>query len=146
MKFSEIISISGQPGLFKYLAQASNGIIVESLVDQKRFPVPSNAKVSALIDIAIYTESEDLALADVFQIMHDALSGAAATNHKQPAKELAAKFVEFIPTFDQDRVHSSDIKKVFQWYNLLQAAGMTDYNSELKELEEAEDEVEESAE
>ncbi len=139
MKFSEIISISGQSGLFKYLAQASNGIIVESLVDDKRFPVPSNAKVSALIDIAIYTDGEDMALADVFQIMHDTLQGAAAISHKQPAKELTAKFVEYIPSFDQDRVYNSDIKKVFQWYNVLQAAGMTDYNSELKDEEETEE-------
>ncbi len=136
MKFSEILAISGQSGLYKYVAQGKNGIIIESLVDEKRMPVASNAKVSALIDIAIYTEGEDMPLADVFQVMHEKLSGAASISHKEPTAKLVSTFAEFVPTFDRYRVHTSDLKKVFQWYNLLQAAGMTDYNSELKDAEE----------
>lgn len=138
MKFSEILSISEKPGLFKYLAQTNNGIIVESLIDAKRFPVSSTARVSTLIDIAIYTEGEDMPLADIFQIMHDKLEGKQSISHKSSAKELVNTFVDFIPSFDRDRVHTSDLKKVFQWYNLLQAAGMTDYNSELEDTEEEE--------
>lgn len=138
MKFSEILSISEKPGLFKYLAQTNNGIIVESLVDSKRTPVPSSARVSTLIDIAIYTEGEDMPLADIFQIMHEKLDGKPSISHKSSANEMIKTFVEFVPSFDRDRVHSSDLKKVFQWYNMLQAAGMVDYNSELKENEETE--------
>ena len=138
MKFSEILSISGQSGLFKYVAQANNGIIVESLVDAKRTAIPSNAKVSALIDIAIYTDGEDLPIADIFQTMFDKLEGKQSIDHKSASNLLVTAFSDFVPTFDTDRVHTSDLKKVFQWYNLLQAAGMVDFNSELKDVEEEE--------
>ncbi len=135
MKFSEILSISGQSGLFKYLAQATNGIIVESLVDGKRQAISSTAKVSALIDISIYTEAEDMPLADIYQIMNDKLEGAQSINHKSSPKELVNTFQEFVPQFDRDRVHNSDLKKLFQWYNILSAAGVRDYNSELQDPE-----------
>ncbi|MEG1554006.1 MAG: DUF5606 domain-containing protein [Rikenellaceae bacterium] len=127
MKFSEVIAISGQPGLFMYLAQGKAGIIVESIVDKRRFPVSATAKVSSLNDIAIYTEGEDIPLAEVFQKMHDALNGKEAINSKSDIKELTKAFGEYLPSYDKDRVHSSDIKKVFAWYNMLIAYGMTEF-------------------
>lgn len=139
MKFSEIISIAGLSGLYKYLAQTNNGIIVESLIDGKRFPVPSSSKVSALIDIAIYTEGEDMPLADVYQIMCEKLDGKESISHKVDKTMMINTMAEFVPEFDRDRVHMSDLKKLFQWYNILQSIGMSDYNSELKESEEEEE-------
>lgn len=127
MKFTEVIAISGQPGLFKYLAQGKTGIIIESLSDGKRSQVTANAKVSTLGDIAIYTESEDMPLAEVFQSMSDKLNGGPAISYKSDTKELAKAFEEYLPTYDKYRVRASDIKKVFSWYNLLQGAGMTQF-------------------
>ncbi len=127
MKFSEILSISGQPGLFRYLAQSKNGIIIESLLDKRRTQVSSHSRVSSLNDIAIYTESEDMPLAEVFQAISDALQGGAAISHKSAPEALEAAFASYVPTYDRDRVRSSDIKKVFQWYNLLQQNGMTEF-------------------
>ena len=115
------------------------------MTDAKRFPVASNAKVSALIDIAIYTEGEDIALANIFQIMFDKLEGKQTISHKSSTDVLVNTFGEFIPTFDRYRVHTSDLKKVFLWFNLLQTAGMVDFNSELNE-EESEETVESTEE
>ena len=51
----EILSISGKPGLYKLITNTSNAIIVESLLDGKRFPAYSNTKIISLEDISIYT-------------------------------------------------------------------------------------------
>lgn len=130
MKFTEVLAISGQPGLFKYLTQGKSGIIIESLSDGKRSQVTASAKVSTLGDIAIYTEGEDMPLSQVFQAMSDKLNGGPAMSHKSDTKELAASFEEFLPTYDKYRVRASDIKKVFVWYNILQGAGMTNFIEE----------------
>ncbi len=140
MKFSEILSISGQPGLFRYLAQGKSGIIIESLAEGKRMQVSANSRISSLSDIAIYTEAEDMPLAEVFQTMFNSLEGAAALNHKSDINELVTAFEEYLPTYDKYRVRHSDIKKVFQWYNLLQGAGLTQF-IETEEAESAEESV-----
>ena len=127
MKFSEVLAIAGQSGLYKYLAHGKNGIIVESLADGRRFPVPSSAQVSALRDISIYTELEDKPLSEVFETMFEKLEGKPALSHKSAPAELAAAFAEYLPDYDQARVHASDIRKVFMWYNILQGTGMTEF-------------------
>ncbi len=137
MKFKEILSIAGQPGLYRFLTQGKAGIIVESLADQRRFPVSSNAKVSSLTDIAIYTETEDRPLSEIFQSMYEKLDGKEAIDAKSSPEELAAALAQYIPDYDRDRVHKSDIKKLFSWYNLLVANGMTEFVE--KEEEAAED-------
>lgn len=136
MKFSEVIAISGQPGLFMYLAQSKAGIIVESLMDKRRFPVSATAKVSSLNDIAIYTEGEDMPLSQVFQAMSDKLEGKEAINAKSDIKELVKAFGEYLPSYDKDRVHNSDIKKVFTWYNMLVTYGMTEFVEKEEEQKE----------
>ena len=82
MKLAEILAISGQPGLYKYIAQSRNGIIVESLADGKRIPVQGTSKVSSLGDIAIFTETADVPLAEVFQNIYDINKGAEAISPK----------------------------------------------------------------
>ena len=148
MKFNEILSIASMPGLYAYLAQAKSGIIVEALADNRRIVVSSTARVSALSDIAIYTEGEDMPLAEVFQAMSDMLEGKEAISHKSPSVELAAALATYVPSYDTDRVRASDIKKVFAWYNLLVANGMTEFVIEEDENEEEviEEVTEETAE
>lgn len=142
MKFSEVLAISGQQGLFKYLAQGKTGIIIESLMDGKRMQVPSTARVSTLNDISMYTDAEDILLANVFQNMSDKLEGGAAISHKSSADELASAFADYLPNYDRYRVRPSDIKKVFSWYNILQGAGMTQF----VEVEESDSEQAEEVE
>lgn len=138
MKFSEILAISGQPGLFKYLAQGKGGIIIESLTDGRRSQVSSSSRVSTLTDIAIYTEGEDKPLSEVFQNMCEMLNGEAALSHKSNPDELTAAFELYLPEYDKYRVRLSDIKKVFQWYNVLQAAGMREFVEAEEEANEEE--------
>ena len=61
-----ILTISGKPGLYKLVSQGKNMLIVESLADKKRFPAYGNEKITSLGDIAMYTDTEDVPLKEVF--------------------------------------------------------------------------------
>lgn len=136
-----ILSITGQSGLFKLVAESKNNIIVESLETQKRIPVYSSVKVSALEDIAIYTETEDKPLVEVFKAIYDLENGGKAISHKSANNELKAYFEKAVPEFDRDRVYTSDIKKVLMWYNMLHEMGMLDFTDDKKENNETGDET-----
>lgn len=112
------------PGLYKVAGQMKNGIIVESIQDGKKFPAYASHKVSALEDISIYGESEDVPLGEVFQKIFDIEEGKETIPHKSSAAELKGKLEEAFPEYDEDRVYASDIKKLFQWYNLLVSKGL----------------------
>lgn len=127
MELREILAISGQPGLFKYVAQSMRGVIVESLVDGRRMNAAANAKVSALTEISMFTEGDDIALADVFTRIWEHTGGKQAISHKESPERLKAAFAEVLPEYDRDRVHVSDIKKCFAWYNILVDAGFTEF-------------------
>ncbi|MDE6225634.1 MAG: DUF5606 domain-containing protein [Muribaculaceae bacterium] len=132
-----ILSISGRPGLFRLVNQGKNMLIVESLQNGKRMPAYATDKVVSLGDIAIYTEDEDMPLGNVFQAIKEKTDGKTV-DVKALGNDAAirAYFKEILPTFDEDRVYTNDIKKVFSWYNLLLEAGITDFVSN----EEASDE------
>ncbi len=119
MDLSEILSISGKPGLFKVIAQTKNGVVVESLLDKKRFTAFAHDHMSSLEEISVFTETDDIPLKDIFKNIFDKQEGKAAINHKSDAKELKAFFEEVLPDYDKNRVYVSDIKKIIQWYNVL---------------------------
>jgi len=121
----DILAISGQPGLYKMVSNTKNGIIVENLENKKRMPAYATAKISALDDIAIYTQDgEDKPLIEVYKILKEKTNNGPAKDHKASNKELTAYFAEIMPYYDQERVYVSDIKKVFQWFNILQKLDM----------------------
>lgn len=120
MDISKVISISGFPGLYKVLAQSKNGFIVESLIDKKRIPAYSHYKISSLEDISIYTTGEDKPIKDVLKNIFDKQNGAAAPDHKEADEVIKKYFETVLPEYDKERVRISDIKKVIQWYNILQ--------------------------
>ncbi len=121
IKLKDILSISGKGGLFRYIAQARNGIVVESLEDNKRHVASAAARVSSLEDIAIFTNDEEVPLADIFFMISEKANGKETLSHKSPTQELKTYFEELVPDYDEERVYVSDIKKVFQWYNQLHA-------------------------
>lgn len=137
-----ILSISGRPGLFRLVSQGKNMLIVESLQNGKRTPAYAHDKVVSLGDIAIYSNDEDTPLSQVFEMIKEKNNGESVDVNKMDGSELRAFFKEVMPDFDDERVHTSDIKKVFSWYNQLIAAGITDF----KEKEIAEDKAAETAE
>lgn len=124
MEFSKIISVAGKPGLFQVISQSKNAIIVESLIDKKRVAVNATQNVSLLENIAIYTYEEDLPLLNVFKTISEKAEGKKAISHKESGNKLQAYFAEVLPNYDDERVYTSNIKKVIQWYNLLIDAGL----------------------
>lgn len=139
MRTSEILAISGQPGLYKYVASSRNGIIVESLADGKRSSVPQTAKVSSFGDIAVYTIAEDMPLTEVLEKLSKTYELQETVSHKSDDKSLKEAFCRAIPDYDTERVRTSDIKKIISWYNVLIKAGVTDFSAQ-EEEEDAQEE------
>lgn len=128
-----ILSIAGKPGLYKFVSQGKNMLIVESLEDGKRRPAYSQDKVISLADVAIYTTGEDMPLAEVFDKIKKANdSKPVDVKALKSDAEIRAYFREIMPEFDEERVYTNDIKKVFSWYNKLVNAGITEFVEEEK--------------
>jgi hypothetical protein len=133
MKLKDILAISGKSGLYKFVSQGRNGIIVESFEDKKRSAIPASTKVSALDDIAIFTETEEIPLAKVFKIIFEKEDGKPTIDHKSSNDKLIAMFDTILPEYDRERVYVSDMKKLFQWYNILVGLNMIDLVEEVEE-------------
>lgn len=138
-----ILAISGQPGLFKLIAESKNNIIVESMETGKRMPAYSTTKISALEDIAIYTDTDDIPLKDVFKAINEKEDGGKSISHKSSGNELKKYFGEVLPGYDRERVYVSDIKKVILWYNILHDKDLLDFSEE--ENDETEHNIEEES-
>lgn len=124
MDLSKILSISGKGGLFQLVGQTKNGVVVESLLDGKRIPAYSNQQISALEEISIYGEDDDIPLAEIFTRFFKVENGkATSVDSKSSGAEIREYFSDLVPEYDEDRVYTSDIKKVLKWYNLLLEKG-----------------------
>ncbi|APG64382.1 hypothetical protein LPB136_02925 [Tenacibaculum todarodis] len=119
MDFNKIIAVTGKPGLFEILSQTKTGVIVKNLLEDKRFPITATHNVSLLENIAIYTYEKEVPLGAVIKAIADKEDGKEAISHKESGKKLEAYFAEVLPDYDAERVYTSNIKKVVQWYNLL---------------------------
>ena len=119
MSLEKIISVTGKPGLYEIIAQSKGGIIVQSLIDNKRFPIATTHNLSVLDNIAIYTYEEEIPLKMVLKSIFEKEEGKECISPKESSKKLTAYFSEILPDYDEERVYVSNIKKVFQWYNLL---------------------------
>jgi hypothetical protein len=129
----DILAITGQPGLYKMVSKGNNSVIVESLLTQKRFPAHSSSKIISLEDIAIFTVNAEVPLKEVLKKIAEKENKQPAIDHKASANELKSYFKTVLPDYDEDRVYISDIKKLVQWYNILQ-------ENDLLNFEEATDE------
>ena len=123
MEFNKIIAVTGKPGLFEVVSQTKTGIIVESLTDKKRTPILSTHNVSLLENIAIFTYNEEVPLLTVFKSIYEKEAGKETISHKESGAKLTSFFSEILPEYDQERVYTSNIKKIIQWYNALVAVG-----------------------
>ena len=123
--------------MFKMVSQTKNGIIVESLETKKRIPAYTTSKVSALEDIAIYTESEEVALKEVFKRIAEKENKGLAVDPKSSSDNLKAYFEAILPEYDREKVYVSDIKKVIVWYNLLQKMDLLNFDEKSEESEES---------
>ena len=128
-----ILAISGKPGLYELVSRGKGSLIVENLTDHKRMPAFASDRVTSLADIAMYTDDEDMPLGNILIALSDMEGGKKASidYKKASGKELNDYFAKFVPNFDRDRVHTSDIKKLVQWYNILIEAGVN-FEEDLK--------------
>ncbi len=129
MSLKKILAISGKPGLYDLKVQTRTGFVAESLLDGKKITVGLRANVSLLSEIAVYTYNEEVRLAEVFKAIAEKENEGPAISHKETDDKLKSYFREVLPEFDEDRVYTSDIKKVMNWYNLLQSKGMISIES-----------------
>lgn len=130
-----ILSISGKPGLYKLVSRAKNSLIVEALDEtHRRMPAFATDKITSLADIAMYTDTEDIPLHKVLTSLKEIENGQAASldYRKASGDELREYFAKALPNFDRERVHNSDIKKLLQWYNILVANGITDFDDAMR--------------
>ncbi len=130
MDLKNILSISGKSGLYKNIGQSKSGVIVESITDGKRFPAFAHERISSLAEISVFTHGEDVPLADVFRKVFDKYEGKEVLDAKSNGAELRAFMLEVLPDYDEERVYTSDIKKLVTWYNLLVAGNMMEFTDE----------------
>lgn len=143
MNLREIISISGKPGLFKIVSQGNRTLLVEDVTSHKRLPIGARDKVMSLGDIAMYTDAEDLPLGEILDRLFEKHEGKAIdVKGVTEAGKLRDTFAEVVPDFDRERVYDTDIKKLFKWYNLLTAAGYSDFSEALRAERQAAEEAE----
>lgn len=81
-----------------------------------------------MTDIAVFTDSGERPLAEIFTAFYEKTGGKPTVGHKEAAEKIQAAFTGVVPDYDPDRVHASDMKKIVQWYNSLVAAGMTEFS------------------
>ncbi|HRG18645.1 MAG TPA: DUF5606 domain-containing protein [Flavobacterium lutivivi] len=124
MKLDKILAIAGKPGLFELKIQTRSGFVAESLLDGKKITVGMRSNVSLLSEISMYTYSEEKPLVEIMRAIAVKENEGAAISHKEDNSKLVAYFKEILPDYDEDRVYVSDIKKLLNWYNILQAKGM----------------------
>lgn len=140
MDLSKVVAISGKPGLFLVTTNGNGKLIVESLLDGKRIPAFANDKISSLEEISIFTTGEDKPLKEVFMSIHEKMGDKLDFDPKKASPvELREKFLIVLPEYDEDAVYQSDMKKVFQWYQLLNDKGILDFTVAEKKEEAAEE-------
>jgi len=124
MNVDKILAIAGKPGLFELKIQTRSGFLAESLLDGKKITVGMRSNVSLLTEISMYTYSEEKPLVEILRAIAIKENEGPAISHKEDNAKLVAYFKEILPDYDEDRVYASDIKKLLNWYNILQAKGL----------------------
>lgn len=143
MDLTKIIAIAGKPGLYKLVSQAKGGFIVEDLNKGKKMAISAQNNVSLLENVAIYGVADEYPLKDVFTKIYKKEDGGPTIHHKESGADLREYIAEVLPEYDEDRVYDSDLRKLFQWYNILQEKGLV--TPEPEEEAEAENSADESA-
>jgi len=124
MNVDKILAISGKPGLYLLKLQTRTGFVAESLQDGKKITVGLRSNVSLLSEISVYTYDGEIRLSEVFRAIAQKEDNGPGMSHKEDNATLETYFREALPEFDEDRVYASDIKKILNWYNMLQAKGL----------------------
>ncbi|MCR5445747.1 MAG: DUF5606 domain-containing protein [Bacteroidales bacterium] len=138
MDLSNILVIAGKPDLSELVSQTKGGAVVKNLVTGQKYPVFKNDRISSLGEIRLFTENDERPLAEVMQAIHKKLDGKPTDfdPKKAESKVMFDLLGEVLPDYDRERVHASDVKKLFSWYNVLLGADKIDFEEEKTEGEE----------
>lgn len=119
MELKDLMSISGYPGLYRFISQGRNSIIVESIQDKKRMSAYQTSRISNLEEISVFTDSGEISLSDLLRKIYSYTGGKEVVSHKSSGEQLKMLFEEVLPDYDRERVYTSDMKKIISWYNIL---------------------------
>lgn len=135
MDLSNILVISGKPDLSELVSQTKGGAVVMNLVTGQKYPVFKNERISSLGEIRLFTDTDERPLEDVMQSIYKVLDGKATAfdPKKAESKEMFDLLAKALPDYDHERVHASDVKKLFSWYNVLLQAGKITFDEESTE-------------
>lgn len=137
-----ILAISGKPGLYKLVSQGKNMLVVESLLNGKRTPAYNHEKIISLGDIAMFTDSDEVPLNEVFESMKQLENGAKASVSTKDSENTLREYLgKVLPNFDRDRVYTADIKKLISWYNLLIENGYNNFEDQDSYAAEAQENI-----
>lgn len=134
MNIEKIMAIAGKPGLYELKVQTRTGFVAESFIDGKKVTVGLRSNVSLLSEISVYTQTKEMPLVDVLRNIAIKENEGATISHKEDNATLIAYFLDVLPDYDQDRVYPSDIKKILNWYNILQAKGLISKEVDTNEI------------
>jgi len=137
MNLKDILAIVGYSGLYKFISQGRNSVIVESLSDGKKTNLPASARISSLEDIAIFTETDEIPFEQILKIIYEKEKGHSSISPKSSPQELKQWFAEILPAYDRNRVYVSDMKKIALWYNQLVTCNLIDFKAESSDSEES---------
>lgn len=133
------LAISGKPGLYRLVSQGKNMLIVENVGTKKRGPAYHHDKIISLSDVAMYTTEGEVPLYNVFAAIAEKNNNTTVDVKGMSDDELRDYFAQYLPDYDRERVYTTDIRKLFQWYNILVENGVTEFkDNEIKEDEAAE--------
>ena len=135
MDLTNILVISGKPDLSELVSQTNGGAVVKNLVTGQKYPVFKNDRISSLGEIRLFTDTDERPLEEVMQSIYKVLDGKATSfdPKKAESKEMFDLLAKALPDYDRERVHASDVKKLFSWYNVLLAAEKITFDEEKKE-------------
>jgi hypothetical protein len=138
MNLDKILAISGKPGLFALKVQTRTGFVAESLLDGKKITVGLRSNVSLLTEVSMYTQSDEKPLVEVLRSIAKKENNGPTPAFKEDKALMAEYFLQILPDYDQERVYASDIKKVINWYNILQSKGLVSSEEPVKDAEKTE--------
>lgn len=140
MDIKDFIAISGQPGLYKMISQGKSLLIAENLLTGQRIPVHGSAQVSSMEEIAVFTDTEDKPLKEIFLEIYQKEEGKTIMDPKKSTDDqIRSYFATILPAYDRKKVYVSDMKKIYTWYNILVTSGKIDWTPDEQPKEEEEE-------
>ncbi len=142
MNLEKYVAVSGMSGLFRLVANRSNGLVVADLDNGKgKFVSGRKHQFTPLASLGIYTETDTAELTEVFKTMLQQLETNPPVSQKSSVEEIMEYFGKILPEFDRERVSVNDIRKVIKWFNFLNERNLLSLDEEVENKEDASEET-----